>query len=809
MRRQLSALSTVVPSLVKFRTLPDGTVRIFFLGSLPNGWETTLHYADVSSKDSKNAGKLHWQQLLEFNLQKVGGARCSREEQLMLERKRLTTWGIASYELHPHSGKIVFPAAGTLYQCVDNTRQNGPLFPSEIRTNSNGAKLSPEICPSNSDLMAYVFNSDIWVAHEPSGSYERVTFAHKGGRGLVDDPLSAGIPSYVIQEEFLRYQGFWWQPHTNDNVYRLLYEEVDDSEVGLYTFTSFTPPSSNLPMEQYRFPRAGTPNSKSNVKLIELRVSDTEMEAVRTLELRQPLCQMFPWMEYLVRVGWTPDSNHIWLEMLDRRQKRLELVVISIDNFVEPLPNVYDHSDGASDDQPLPIAYLVASQASDVWINVHDLLYIFPMDQHPMTRMSFVWGSEETGFRHLYHITVQLDQPLHEPNVDNNYDGTQMRCRLEKKVALTYGDWEVLGSQLWVDNARSLVYFMGLKHSPLEKHLYVVSLHRPGHIRLLTCAGYSYNVDINQECNVCVAVYSNIQRVPACDVFRIVHSACDSGVDGVTLVPVGCLLESQEMGSLLHCRELFKHTISSGDTLYAMVFRPHNYTPGMRYPTVLNVYGGPEVQLVTNSFEGMKHVRMHMLASQGYCVVAIDSRGSQHRGLAFEAHIKHRMGTVELNDQIEMLRWLSSEIGCIDMTRVGILGWSYGGYLSLMALAQHPDFFKVAIAGAPVTCWKLYDTGYTERYMDLPDNNRHGYNAGSILTYVNQFPDEENRLLIIHGLIDDNVHFSHTSSLINQMVRKGKPYQLQVYPSERHSLRSLDASKHYETVVLSFLQNYL
>lgn len=117
--------------------------------------------------------------------------------------------------------------------------------------------------------------------------------------------------------------------------------------------------------------------------------------------------------------------------------------------------------------------------------------------------------------------------------------------------------------------------------------------------------------------------------------------------------------------------------------------------------------------------------------------------------------------------------------------------------------------FQLAIAGAPVTSWNFYDTGYTERYMDLPQNNPHGYMTSSILTYVDKFPDEENRLLIIHGLIDENVHFFHTSQLIDALVKSGKPYQLQVYPNERHSLRSLDSSKHYETTLLFFLQNHL
>lgn len=138
----------------------------------------------------------------------------------------------------------------------------------------------------------------------------------------------------------------------------------------------------------------------------------------------------------------------------------------------------------------------------------------------------------------------------------------------------------------------------------------------------------------------------------------------------------------------------------------------------------------------------MRQLRMHMLASQGYCVICVDSRGSRHRGVRFESHIWRRMGRVELADQVEVLQKLANELDFIDMERIAIHGWSYGGYLSLMGLIQYPNVFKVSIAGAPVTNWELYDTGYTERYMDLPDENKQGYSAGSVLSYIHQFPDE-------------------------------------------------------------------
>jgi dipeptidyl-peptidase 9 len=454
-----------------------------------------------------------------------------------------------------------------------------------------------------------------------------------------------------------------------------------------------------------------------------------------------------------------------------------------------------------------PVVQVIYSQESRIWVNVHDLLCFLPSNDHN-NEVQFIWASEDTGYRHLYLITSQII-----PYTNGVTESTEpmdyvfLQPKILSKVALTSGEWEVLAQNVWVDYERQLVYFMGLKETPLEKHLYVVSLRRPGEVRLLTRPGFSYSVDFNKDCTMIVTVYSNIQKPPACQVFRITHT--DWTVEGVTLTPIGYLLESTALANNNYCPELYTHEISSGNVLYAMVFKPHNFEHGKKYPTVLNIYGGPEVQLVSNSFKGMRQLRMHMLAARGYCVVSIDSRGSQHRGLLFESHIKRRMGTVELDDQVEVLKWLADSLDFIDLNRVAIHGWSYGGYLSLMGLIHYSDIFKIAIAGAPVTNWNLYDTGYTERYMDLPEHNPQGYIEGSVLNYINKFPDEENRLLIIHGLIDENVHFYHTSQLINSMVKAGKPYQLQIYPNERHSLRHIDASKHYETTLLSFLQNHL
>ncbi|XP_019758417.1 dipeptidyl peptidase 9 [Dendroctonus ponderosae] len=804
LRRQLSSLSTMVPTDFTFRTLQDGRTRIYFLSSPHHGWETTLLFADILNTNQPAGLRLQWQYVLESNFPCISSGKSSREEQLMWERKRLATWGINSYEIHEDSGKIVFPTASSLFQCVDSGYTNGQLFPTKLRMTSMGAKLNPQICPRNAELVAYICNHDIWVTHTVSGSNVRITYAHKGGRNLADDPLSAGVPSYVMQEEFSRYQGFWWQPKCVGDVYRILYEEVDDSDVKLYCFPSSHSDTGDV--EEFRFPRAGSANSKSYLKLVEFKLNEhLQIVDICLLDLQFSLNGMFPWMEYVVRIGWTPDAEFVWVQLLDRLQKHLEIVLLSLNNFASDLP-YFNHSSDLNNLSGNPTVQVIYAQDSQYWINVHDLLYFLPSDDP--NEIKFIWANEDTGYRHLYVITSHISQLVYGlPESSEVSSCTFLTPKIVSKVQLTSGDWEVLSQNLWVNFDRQLIYFMGLKETPLEKHLYIVSLKRPGEVRLLTRPGYSYNVEFNRDCSLLVTVYSNIRKPPACQVFRVEQIGW--AVEEVSLSPLGYLVHSPGSICETYLPDLYTHEIQSGHLIYAMVFKPHNFKPDQKYPTILNVYGGPEVQLVSNSFKGMRHLRMHMLAARGYCVVAIDSRGSLHRGIQFEGYIKGKMGTVELKDQVEVLRWLAESLGYIDLQRVAIHGWSYGGYLSLMGLIHHPDVFKVAIAGAPVTNWNFYDTGYTERYMDLPLHNADGYEDGSVLKYVHKFPDEENRLLIIHGLIDENVHFYHTSQLIKYMVNAGKPYQLQIYPHERHSLRHLDSSKHYETTFLSFLQNHL
>jgi dipeptidyl-peptidase-4 len=212
------------------------------------------------------------------------------------------------------------------------------------------------------------------------------------------------------------------------------------------------------------------------------------------------------------------------------------------------------------------------------------------------------------------------------------------------------------------------------------------------------------------------------------------------------------------------------------------------------------VYGCPQVQLVENHWLLTVSMRAQYLRSLGYLVFVLDNRGSARRGLAFEGVIKHRMGLYEVEDQVDGVNWLVSQ-GFTDPTRVGMFGWSGGGYMSALCLARAPETFKVAVAGAPVTHFDGYDTHYTERYMGTPQSNPKGYEESSVMYYIEQM---QGKLMLVHGLIDENVHFRHTARLINALIRARKSYDLLLFPDERHMPRKIEDRIYLEEKVCDF-----
>ena len=445
--------------------------------------------------------------------------------------------------------------------------------------------------------------------------------------------------------------------------------------------------------------------------------------------------------EYIARVDWFPD-NSLALQTESRDQQHLKVRKFSIANST---------------------LTTVLEENSETWINLHNMM-------RPLPSGRFLWASERTGFNHIYLFC--------EGNL----------------LALTKGEWQVDSIES-VDESGGTIFFTGTKDGHTEKHLYKMSLEGES-VEKVTSESGIHNVLINVKANLFVDVFNCLSSPPKVvlrslgnnyAVEALIHESKDERIDRYQLEPP----------------EIFELRLQDGTELSGAIYYPNSGEFKAPYPTVLSVYAGPHVQLVTNSWIMTVSLRAQYLRSKGYLVVVVDSRGSSRRGLKFESPIKNLMGNVEVEDQSFALNYLI-EKGIADKKRLGVYGWSYGGYMSLMCLAKRPDLFKAAVAGAPVTSWDGYDTHYTERYMGMPEENVAGYTKSSVMSYVSEI---EGKLLLVHGLVDENVHFRHTARLINSLNEAGKDYDLLVFPEERHMPRRVEDRAYMERRILEFIQD--
>ncbi|HEX2849664.1 MAG TPA: DPP IV N-terminal domain-containing protein [Acidimicrobiales bacterium] len=446
--------------------------------------------------------------------------------------------------------------------------------------------------------------------------------------------------------------------------------------------------------------------------------------------------------EYLARVDWHPDG-YLLVQVEDRRQQELRVL------RVDPVTGV---------STPL------LTETSDIWINVHDLL-------RPVRAGGFLWGSERTGYRHL---EVRDDA------------GALIRT-------LTAGKWFV-ESVAALDDRH--VWFTATKDSPLERHLYVVPLEGgPDDVQRVTREPGTHAVVVDAERGRFVDTRSSLEHPPVV-LLRHLHG-------GVVIRSIFDEPDPRvaELGLAALAPELT--TIDVDDvTIHVALWVPEGEGP---FPTVVSVYGGPHAQRVTDSWLVTVRLREQLLRQMGYLVVTADNRGSWGRGLEFEGAVRHELGDLEVRDQAAVVGALVAR-GLADPARVGIFGWSYGGYMSAMALVRAPDVFAVAVAGAPVTHWDGYDTHYTERYMGLPAENVEGYERSSVLAHVEAL---RGHLLLVHGLIDENVHFRHTARLVNALIRARKRYELLLFPDERHLPRREEDRVYMEERILTYVCTHL
>jgi len=447
---------------------------------------------------------------------------------------------------------------------------------------------------------------------------------------------------------------------------------------------------------------------------------------------------------YLPRAGWWPDGSAAWFETLNRDQNRLELREI---------------------DPATAVTRIVLVEKDPAWVNVPD-------DPLFLDAQRFLWTSERDGFRHIYLY---------------RRDGTLVR-------QLTSGSWPV-DEMLCLTKGSQYVLFRGAGDDPRESQIYRVALGGGALLRIAEGRGWHEAVAAPDGSRL-LDTFSDLSTPPRVDLIDISRrrsrTVCEGGIAALGAVR----LAAYELGSL---------QAGDGTTLYWSMLRPPDFDPSQKYPVLVYVYGGPTAQMVQNAWMGSRGLFFQYLASRGLIVFTLDNRGSARRGHAFETASFRRLGQVELADQVRGAQYLKS-LPYVDPGRIGVYGGSYGGYMTLMCMNKASEYFRVGVAYAPVTDWALYDSIYTERYMDRPADNPEGYRQGAPLRFARGLAGP---LLICHGTADNNVHLQNTVQMADEYIKAGKMFDLMLYPRVRHGIRMSKYRLHFHKLKAEFLGKYL
>jgi dipeptidyl-peptidase 4 len=432
---------------------------------------------------------------------------------------------------------------------------------------------------------------------------------------------------------------------------------------------------------------------------------------------------------YLTNITWSPDEKIIYIAELNREQNHMKL-------------NSYSVETGSF------LSTLFEEKSTRYVEPEHGPLFL----KNDPSR--FLWFSERDGFNHLY---------LYDTN------GTLHR-------QLTKGSWTVTDF-LGFDKKGEHFYYASTEVSPLERHIYKSNLKTGAAVKLSGTPGM-HQAQLNTEGELFIDNVSSI-LVP-----RSISIVDSKGKTTASLLEAANPLGEYSMGEV----KLFTLKADDNTDLHCRTILPPHFDPTRKYPAFVYLYGGPHAQMVTNSWLGGADLWLHHMAQQGYVVFTLDNRGSAHRGLEFEQATFRKLGTVEVADQLKGIEYLKKQ-PYIDTTRMGLHGWSFGGFITTSVMTKHPGLFRAAVAGGPVIDWKYYEVMYTERYMDTPQENPEGYEGANLLNYAGNL---KGRLMLVHGTSDDVVVWQHSLMFLKKCVDKGVPVDYFVYPGHKHNVTGPD-----------------
>lgn len=454
---------------------------------------------------------------------------------------------------------------------------------------------------------------------------------------------------------------------------------------------------------------------------------------------------------YIPRIKWTNDPSTLSIQRMNRLQNRLELL------FADALKGK---------------TRVVLSEVSDTYIEITDNLTFLEGGQE------FIWSSEKDGFNHLYLYDVAGNL----------------------KAQLTSGPWDVTAFY-GVDAKGKNFFYQSSEEGPTQRHVFSASLNGSFKRKLTPTKGQN-NPNFSRTKEYFINEHSDA-NTPS------VYSLINEKGKQVRVLKDNARLKQALMEAKVPTKEFFNFTPAHGTSLNGWMIKPNDFDPSRKYPVMVMVYGGPGSNTVHDAWDAYwgtgRHMWQLMLAQQGYIVVSVDNRGTGNRGRDFKNCTYRQLGNLETEDLIETANYLGT-LAYVNRSRIGVFGWSYGGYMSSLAITKGADQFAMAIAVAPVANWRFYDSIYTERYMRTPQENAKGYDDNSPINHVDKL---KGAYLLVHGTGDDNVHFQNSVEMVEALIEANKQFDFYMYPDRNHGIYGKNARLHLYTKMTDFIKKNL
>ena len=550
-----------------------------------------------------------------------------------------------------------------------------------------------------------------------------------------------GITDWVYEEEFSFVKAFAWNP-TGEKIAFLKFDETEVPEFSMDLFGKDLYPTQQV----FKYPKAGESNSKVSLHMYDVEsgsAQEIDLEDQEDLASASSENIMKEYSDfYIPRIKWSANPMLLSVQILNRHQNNLDLL------FVD-----------AKDNQ----AKLVLNETDKAYVDITDNLTF--LDDN-----SFIWTSEKDGYNHIYHYDEKgklLDQ-------------------------VTDGEWEVT-NYYGYDPKAEKIYYQSTENGSVNRDVYSIKPNGKNKKRLTERTGMN-SADFSADYTYFINTFTDVKTPPV----YTLHNAKD-GKQVREILNNNKLLDKVE-GYDFSPKELSTININGND-LNMWMIKPSNFDENKKYPMLMFQYSGPGSQSVSNSYFGTNDYWYQLLAEKGYIVACIDGRGTGFKGADFKKVTYKELGKYEVEDQISAAQKLG-ERNYIDSDRIGIWGWSYGGFMSSNAILKGNDTFSMAIAVAPVTSWRFYDSVYTERYMRTPQENPSGYDENSPLNHVEKLKGD---YLLIHGGGDDNVHLQNTMRMVEELVQANKQFDWAIYPDRNHGIYGGNTRLHLYTMMTDFI----